>query len=40
MVTDAVPATADAGDPHQHLSTLAGWRQFTALAPGQPALLA
>ena len=34
----AVPA-AD-GDPHRHLSTLPGWREFTALAPGQPGLLA
>ena len=35
---DAAPAGA--GDPHKHLSTLPGWREFTALAPGQPELLA
>ena len=35
---DAVPAGD--GDPHRHLSTLPGWREFTALAPGQPELLA
>ena len=29
-----------AGDPHRHLSTLDGWREFTSLAPGQPDLLA
>ena len=29
-----------AGDPHKHLSTLDGWREFTSLAPGQPDLLA
>ena len=28
-----------AGDPHRHLSTLDGWREFTSLAPGQPDLL-
>ncbi|HUN37583.1 MAG TPA: ATP-binding protein [Trebonia sp.] len=33
----AVPAGAS--DPHQHLSTLAGWRQFTTLAAGEPELL-
>jgi hypothetical protein len=35
---DAAPAGD--GDPHRHLSTLPGWREFTALAPGQPELLA
>ena len=35
---DAAPAAG--GDPHRHLSTLPGWREFTALAPGQPGLLA
>ena len=29
-----------AGDPHRHLSTLDGWREFTSLAPGRPDLLA
>ena len=33
-------APAGPGDPHKHLSTLAGWREFTTLAPGQPDLLA
>ena len=34
-------APAGAGDPHKHLSTLVGWREFTTtLAPGQPGLLA
>ena len=32
-------APAGAGDPHKHLSTLSGWREFTTLAPGQPGLL-
>ncbi len=35
---DAAPAGA--ADPHKHLSTLPGWREFTTLAPGQPGLLA
>ena len=29
-----------AGDPHRHLSTLDGWREFTSLAAGLPDLLA
>ena len=28
------------GDPHRHLSTLGGWREFTSTTPGQPLLLA
>ena len=32
-------APAGTGDPHKHLSALAGWREFTTLAPGQPELL-
>jgi hypothetical protein len=33
-------APAGDRDPHKHLSTLPGWREFTALAPGRPELLA
>jgi hypothetical protein len=33
-------AAAGDCDPHRHLSTLPGWREFTALSPGQPELLA
>ena len=42
MVTGDRPGkdAVAAGDPHRHLSTLPGWREFTALAPGQPELLA
>ena len=36
MVKGDSPGT---GDPHRHLSTLDGWREFTSLAPGQPDLL-
>ena len=46
MVTGADPGEGakampeGAGDPYRHLSTLDGWREFTAITPGQPALLA
>jgi len=40
MVTGAVPrATPGGSDPHRHLSTLDGWREFTSTTPGQPPLL-
>ncbi len=40
MVTGAVPQAAPGGsDPHRHLSTLDGWREFTSTTPGQPPLL-
>ena len=40
MVTGAVPqATPGGSDPHRHLSTLDGWREFTGTTPGQPSLL-
>ena len=29
----------DDEEPHRHLSALPGWREFTALVPGQPGLL-
>jgi len=46
MVTGAVPGgdtravPAGSGDPHRHLSALAGWRGFTAAATAPPRLLA
>jgi hypothetical protein len=46
MVKGAVPGSGAAGpargggDPHRHLSTLGGWREFTSTTPGQLPLLA
>ena len=46
MVKGAVPGPDTGrprlvgGDPHRHLSTLDGWREFTSTTPGQPSLLA